>query len=299
MSLDCTARSTVIGRHIAAVVLFTSVACTVTLAAQRNPAQNQLSGPAEDAERIARLTAGGVRIERGAITAWFSSGAMTAEEMQAVVERLVTGVAAIESFVHTPRRWQKSRQHGVTYFFDDAPFFIPHATIHRQVLVPVSRLRDGKAPLLHETTHALLTPPQGRRPLAWLTEGIAAYVAKSVSGEKGMPEGDALDIGEIIELDAKCATGLSSEQGRKILPFIGSPANLQALYAMEPALQVRQIFYGCSASFTKYLVQQFGVERIIDLLQENDPHRKLEDMSRLRMADLRGRWTATIGIRTP
>jgi hypothetical protein len=114
-----------------------------------------------------------------------------------------------------------------------------------------------------------------------------------------MPEGDALDTGEITELDAKCATGLSSEQGPRILPFIGSPANLQALYTMEPALQVRQVFYGCSASLTKYLVQQFGVERIVDLLPEDDPHRKLEEMSRLNMADLRGRWTATIGIRAP
>jgi hypothetical protein len=299
MSLGHTARSTGIWRQIATVIFFTSVACAVMVAAQRSSAQNQLSGPAEDAERIARLTAGGVRIERGAVTAWFSSGAMTAEEMQGVVERLVTGVAAIESFVRTPRRWQTSRQRGVTYFFDDAPFFIPHATINRQVLVPVSRLRDGKAPLLHETTHALLTPPQGRRPLAWLTEGIAAYVAKSVSAEKGMKEGDALDIGAITELDAKCATGLSSELGPSILPFIGSPANLQALYAMEPALEVRQVFYGCSASFTKYLVRQFGIERIVDLLPESDPHRKLEDMSRLKMADLRSRWTATFGARTP
>jgi hypothetical protein len=299
MSFDRTARSTAIGRRIAAAVLIASAVCAVTVAAQRGPAQNQLSGPAEDAERIARLTASGVRIERGAITAWFSSGAMTPEEMQGVVERLLAGVTALESFVQTPRRWQNSRQRGVTYFFDNAPFFIPHATINRQVLVPVSRLRDGKAPLLHETTHALLTPPQGRRPLAWLTEGIAAYVAKSVSAENGMLEGDALDIGEIAELDARCATGVSSEQGPRILPFVGSPANLQALYAMEPAHQVRQVFYGCSASLTKYLVQQFGIERIVDLLPESDPHKKLEDMSRLKMADLRARWMATIGIRRP
>jgi hypothetical protein len=114
-----------------------------------------------------------------------------------------------------------------------------------------------------------------------------------------MLEGDALDIGEIAELDARCATGVSSEQGPRILPFVGSPANLQALYAMEPAHQVRQVFYGCSASLTKYLVQQFGIERIVDLLPESDPHKKLEDMSRLKMADLRARWMATIGIRRP
>jgi hypothetical protein len=202
-----------IGRSIATVFLLATLALTVSVAAQRNPAQNQLSSPAEDAERIRRLTASGVRIERGLVTAWFSSGAMTPEDMQGVVERLVAGIAALESFVRIPRRWQDSRQRHVTYFFDDAPFFVPHATVNRQVLVPVSRLRDGKAPLLHETTHVLLTPPQGRRPLAWLTEGLAAYVAKSVSAEKGIPEGDALDIGEIGEVDATCAAGLSSEQG--------------------------------------------------------------------------------------
>jgi hypothetical protein len=299
MPIDSVTDGKGVGRHIAALTLLATVAFAMTGVAQRNPAQNQLSGPAEDAERIGRLTATGVRIERGPVTAWFSSGAMTPEEMLGVIERLVTGVAALESFVHTPRRWQNPPQRGVTYFFDDAPFFIPHATINRQVLVPVSRLRDGKAPLLHETTHALLTPPQGRRPLAWLTEGIAAYVAKAVSAEEGMPEGDALDIGEIAELDAKCAIGLSSEQGPRILPFIGSPANLQALYAMEPALQVRQAFYGCSASFTKYLVQQFGIERVIDLLPENDPHRKLEEISKVKMTDLRGQWTAAIRSRTP
>jgi hypothetical protein len=280
-------------------MFFATVALTVSVPAQRGSVRNQLSSPAEDAERISRLTASGVRVEHGLVTAWFSSGAMTQEEMQRIVERLVTGLDALESSVRTPRRWQDTRQRRVTYFFDDAAFFIPHATVNRHVLVPVSRLRDGKAPLLHETTHALLTPPQGRRPLAWLTEGIAAYVAKSVSAQKDMPEGDALDLGDITDLDAKCATGLSSEQGPRILPFIGSPANLQALYAMEPALQVRQVFYGCSASFTKYLVRHFGIERIVDLLPESDPHKKLEDMSSTTMADLRGRWTVAINAKRP
>ena len=282
-----------------ALSLLLALTFTVLGVAQRNPSQNQLSGPAEDADRIDRLTASGVRIERGPVVAFFSKGAVAPEEMEALVQQLVTGVAALKAFVHAPRRWQDSRQQSVTYFFDDAPFFIPHATINRQVLVPVSRLRDGKAPLLHETTHALLTPPQGRRPLAWLTEGIAGYVAKAVSAEKGMREGDALDIGDIAELDAKCGAGLSSEHGTKILPFIGSPANLQALYAMEPALQVRQTLYGCSASFTKYLVTQFGIDRIVDLLPEDDPHKKLEAMSKATMADLRGRWAAMIGPRRP
>jgi hypothetical protein len=206
-------------------------------------------------------------------------------------------VESLEAFVHTPRRWQEARRRRVEYYFDDGPFFVPHATVNRQVLVPVSRLRDGKAPILHETTHALLTPPQGRRAVAWLIEGIAVYAAKAVSREKAIPEGDAFELGDVQELDGRCATGLSTASGPGIVPFIGAPGSLPVLYAMEPAFQVRQVFYGCAASFTKRIVERLGIERVVDLLPEGDPHKKLEELSRLSMTDLRSEWASRIGAK--
>jgi hypothetical protein len=68
---------------------------------------------------------------------------------------------------------------------------------------------------------------------------------------------------------------------------------------MEPALQVRTVFYGCAASFTKHLVERFGIERVVDLLPETDPHKKLEDISKMRMAELRSEWARKIGARDP
>ncbi len=288
--------------HSASTVVVAGI-CTGLLfsvgarADQRRAPQKQLSSPAEDAERINRLTTNGVRIEADRITAWFAPDAMPPEEMNVLVVRLANGVQALEAFLHLPRGWQDSRQRRVDYFFDAGPFFIPHATVNRQVLIPVSRLRDGLAPVLHETTHALLTPPQGRRPLAWLTEGLAAYVAKAVSAASAIPEGDTFELGDVHELDAKCATGLSSAQGAKILPFVGAPGSLPVLYAMEPAFQVRQIFYGCAASFTKYLVDRLGIERVVDLLPESDPHKKLEQLSGLKMVALRSEWMTKIGAK--
>ena len=270
--------------------------CHLLGASQQGPPQSQLSSPAQDAERIDRLTKTGIRIEADRITAWFSAGAMSPEEMKALVDRLRTGVEALEAFVRTPRR-QDAGSRRVEYYFEEGPFFVPHATVNRQVLVPMSRLKDGKAPLLHETTHALLTPPQGRRPLAWLTEGLAAYVAKAVSREKGIPEGDTFELGEVHELDARCASGLSSALGAKIVPFIGAPGSLSVLYSMEPAFQVRQVFYGCAASFTKHLVDRLGVERVVDVLPETDPHKKLEDLSKTKMTNLRSEWAAKIGAK--
>lgn len=256
--------------------------------------QGQLASPAEDAARINRLTTTGVRVDADRITAWFSRDAMPPDGMKQLVDRLKKDVDALEAFLHLPRSWQDAKPLHIEYFFDAGPFFIPHATANRQVLIPISRLRDGQAPILHETTHALLTPPQGRRPLAWLTEGLAAYVAKAVSASSAIPEGDTFQLGEVQELDGKCATWLSSEQGPKILPFIGAPGNLSVLYAMEPAFQVRQTFYGCAASFTQYLVDRLGVERVIDLLPEADPHKKLEQLSGSSMTALRSAWTTKI-----
>jgi hypothetical protein len=84
-----------------------------------------------------------------------------------------------------------------------------------------------------------------------------------------------------------------------VLPFIGAPGNLQALYAMEPMLQVRQVFYGCSASFTKSLVDRLGLERVVDLLPEADPHATIEKLLNASMASARTAWMTQLGARMP
>jgi hypothetical protein len=269
------------------------------LGAQRSgaPGSGDLPSEAADDERVSALVKDGVRLQSGRITTWFSRDAMSRDEMTQLLERLTKGLDSLESFVRTPRPWQPPQKSDVEYYFVGGPFFVPHVNLKRQVMIPVVRLRDGKAPILHETTHALLSLPQGRRPLAWLTEGVAAYVAKAVSAQTGMPEGDTFELGSVEELDAKCAAGLASPQGPKIAPFIGAPGNLSALYAMEPAYAVRQTFYGCAASFTKFLVDQWGIERIVDLLPEADPYKKLEGVSGKKMAALRSSWAAKIGAK--
>ena len=261
-------------------------------------AQNRLPSPAEDVERVAGLMKDGVKLEAPGFAAWFPREALPPDEMKSVVGRLERGLTALEAFLQLPRRWQGPGARRVDYFFVAGPFFVPHA-VNRQVFVPIVRLRDGKAPLLHETTHALLMPPQGRRPLAWLTEGLAAYVAKSVSAASGIPEGDAFELGDVQALDTGCAARLASAEGRKILKFIGAPANLQDLYAMEPAFEVRQVFYGCAASFTKYLVDRAGIDAVVDALPEPDPHRTLEKAADTSMAALRATWLTKIGAAGP
>ena len=60
---------------------------------------------------------------------------------------------------------------------------------------------------------------------------------------------------------------------------------------MEPTFLLRQTFFACAASFTKYLVDQLGMERVVDVFPEADPHKKLEDLAGLTMAALRSSLT--------
>jgi hypothetical protein len=272
--------------------------CAVLLFSNGVRAQ-ALPSEASDAGRVADLMKNGVRLEADGLTAWFAPDALPSEDTKVLLDNMARGLKALEAFLHTPRAWENPRKDRVEYFFVGGPFFVPHVNLKRQVMIPVIRLRDGQAPILHETTHALLPLPQGRRPLAWLTEGVAAYVAKVVSAETGIHDGDTFDNGDVHDLDARCAAGLSSAQGPRIVPFIGAPKNLSVLYAMEPAFLVRQTFYGCAASFTKFLVDKLGIERVVDVLPEADPHKKLESLTGMKMAALRSSWAAKIGAKVP
>lgn len=44
-------------------------------------------------------------------------------------------------------------------------------------------------------------------------------------------------------------------------------------------------------------MERLGIERVVDVLPEADPHRKLEELSKMRMTDLRSEWAAKIGAR--
>ena len=55
-------------------------------------------------------------------------------------------------------------------------------TWRRTVFLPVERVRQRRAPYLHEAVHALV-PVFGRR--TWLSEGLAGYLESFVSETRG------------------------------------------------------------------------------------------------------------------
>jgi hypothetical protein len=175
------------------------------------------------------------------------------------------------------------------------------------VFIAFPRLQAGGAPVLHETTHVVIYPTaafiaampavldESANGPMWLSEGIATYVGKSVAAETGLPEGDPLDTGSLEELDARCGAALGSPVGAEIAPFIGGVGGPEALNSRQRRLQVAPAFYGCSASFTKFLAGQFGIDAVIDLMPAIDPLAALEKLAGKSVDAVRAEWRKAIG----
>ncbi len=271
--------------------------------------QPETIGPREnDSERVAYLTENGVRVEVGRVVVWLPPDTLSSAERRSLVERLSRGLEAVEGFTYGPRRWQRFRRPRVEYYFHPSRFG-SHANPDGWVFIPFELLQDGRAPILHETTHALLNPPapylpeeyadeeEARAAYAswplWLTEGLTDYIAKTVSAQTGIPEGDVFDLGSADEMDSGCARMLSLPAGAEVMPFIGAPGAPDSL--RQRRREVAPIFYGCAASFSKFLVGLLGIEPIVDLIPEPDPHGKLEELTGMSIEMLRSSWLEHIG----
>ena len=258
---------------------------------------------------VADLTESGRRFEADNVVAWVPANTLSDIEGQALAERLSLALESVEAFIHAPRQWQRHQIPVVEYYFP-SDRFISRADADGRVFISYWRVEAEQAPILHETVHAILNPAAPYWPweypdqeqaraaeasqAAWLIEGLADYVAKVISEQTGIPEGDVFNLGSVDEMDTGCTERLTSPAGSEIAPFIGAPGLPDRLIG-ERRRDFAPVFYGCSASFNKFLVERLGIETVVDLIAESDPHVRLEELMGLSMESLRSAWLEQIG----
>lgn len=269
-------------------------------------ASDRIDFAAGEREKIASLTNDGVATMVGRAVVHLPRDAMSSEEARALAARLNQSIDALDAFTRSPRAWQRNPAH-IDYYFHPSRFVSYAKPVSAQVFVALPRLQRGGAPLLHETAHVLLSPSAefiaahgGRFDLenderAWLIEGIATYVGMSVSKAAHIPEGDPMDIGSIDQFDARCATALATPLAAEVLPFIGTAGGPEALGSVERRPVVGPVFYGCSASFNKYLAERVGLDALIDLMIAEDSQAQIEKVAGKSVEALRSDWRQHIG----
>jgi hypothetical protein len=245
--------------------------CCILVAAANSRAQQALNWSADDGKRVESLVKGGGKIEGAHVIMYFSPSLPRADA-DALVRRLDPAVEGLwrQVGVHD---WQAVPKGKITYYLhDDA--FVAHASGHSAVFVPMARVKDGRAPFLHEATHELLA---SRRPTSatsskakpvryplWLTEGLAEYIARLVADQLGIIEEGPFGPRSLSEADALCAERAVTLDGSKMLPFVGANAVPDVLFTTDRA-RFAPTFYSCSLSFTKHLAEHIGLDALINL----------------------------------
>ena len=292
------------GMQIAAVAAIGLVAAASF--AQSPAESDRIDFGAGENAMIASLTSDGFAVTVGRARVHLPRDTMSEDDARALAAELNAGIDDIEAFTRSPRAWQRDPAR-IDYYFHPNDFVSYARPAFALVFMSLQRLRSGRAPLLHETAHVLLSPstdfvlargarfdPEHDGPV-WLIEGIATFVAMSVSKLAGVPEGDPLNVGRFEQLDQRCATGLETPVGPEVLPFIGVVGAPAALGSVQRRPVVAPVFYACAASFNKYLAGRIGLDALIELMAAVDARAQFERLTGRNVAALRAEWQRRIG----
>ncbi len=207
------------------------------------------------------------------------------------------GIAGLWRRVGT-HDWQAVAKGKITYYLSDDTF-VSHASGRAAVFVPMARVRDGRAPFLHEAVHELLEstrtdPPSAGPPIErplWLTEGLPDYIARLVAAEVGITEAGPWDTPTIAGADAICAERARTPDGATMIPFIGSSETPEVLFTTDRR-RFAPTFYTCSLSLVNHLSERVGLNRLLELFAVGpaEMNARLDRLGSKKLSEWRAEW---------
>lgn len=258
-----------------------------------------------DSLRTIELHSRGVKIEKGRVVAWFPKDSLSSQRMQGIVDTLNLGIMKVEALMGAPFSWQVFANKPVVYYFSPEKF-VSHASWDGFVYIPFWRIKENKAPWLHEALHLLLRTNTGswsdvavdeRRALMplWLTEGLPDYLSAKVAYANNFPRFDLWNDGGLLMADASCVSKLEGEKGDYIIDFVGKAGLLPELFG-EDRGKYAPTFYNCSFSFSKYIGEQYGDKILIEAMSDfKNEQTSIEKATGKNLADLKKEWLVKIG----
>jgi hypothetical protein len=273
-----------------------------------------LNWSADDSSRIAWLEMHGRSLRGRYVTVWAPNDSLSKLAQRALVDTLDVGVGALRSLMKAPLAWQRMQNRPIVFYFSPGRF-VAHASGRDAVFIPISRVQSRQAPFLHEASHELLAPEppffwwehadsivasrvRDETPL-WLFEGVPDILAQTVAAQHALHEGDVFSIGGLGKVDSTCAARVrASPRGGEVLAAIGRRGRLEALFTTERAA-VAPVFYACGQSMTKFLVEQMGLARVIELfpaMKAGTWEARIAEATGKPLAMLRSEWVNQIGL---
>jgi hypothetical protein len=193
-----------------------------------------------------------LRLRRSRVTVCIQAGGLArheAEEFAALVSR---GIRDIERLLG-----RKSRARLRLEVSSEVNI---SAARGRTIRLPLHRVREGSAPYLHETVHALVPCPHVPE---WFGEGLACYLECAVSELFGGYDSRLFTADGNRGVDADAARWLADPRGRAVLRFVG--ARGQPLEISRDRHNVAAPFYVLSHSLVKFLAEGVGIQTLVRL----------------------------------
>ncbi len=263
-----------------------------------------------DSTNIIQLIKNGVQRNKKNVIAWFPKDSLSDSRMDEILDTLSIGVIAAERIIKVPQKWQV-HQKGMPYTF----YFRLDSLVSRSsgagfVSIPFWRIKQGKAPWLHEVIHEMLNTKNGNWtndtitqeiavtniPL-WLSEGVPEYISLTVSQKYKLPLFDVQTKSFLTNKDSVCKEDLKGKLADSILSYIGKKGVLIPLFGKERKLYA-PTFYHCSCSFVKYLAQQYGIDPLVVSLAAYP--REIEELGKRiqsSLDDLKKAWLTKINLK--
>lgn len=261
----------------------------------------------DDDEPIKQLKSQETMIRDGKVVAWFPKDSLSADRMKGIVDTLNLGINYAQQFIGAGHEWQQFSDSVIHYYFIPGNF-ISHTTEKAEILIPFRRIKNSKAPWLHETMHILFRSTKGNwnevskinayfnRPL-WLAEGLADYSAFVIAHSRGLPIFDIQNIGGYLGMDSVCATKKKGANGKKILEHIGKEGLMRELFGKDRG-EYAPTFYTCSCSFTKYLAETYGLGNLMYANSEFGlEHATIEKQAGKTVEQLKQEWIESLESR--
>ena len=253
-----------------------------------------------DSANISILINEGVKIYKNNVIAWFPKDSLSETQMSRIVDTLTMGIESAEKIIKAPLTWQVHKKGTPYIFYFRLDSFISHASGAGFVSIPFWRIKQGKAPWLHEAIHEMLNTKTGnwttdslpekewreKMPL-WLTEGLPDYISIQASQKVSLPIFDVFSNSYINNIDSICKEDMKRIKADYIVSFIGKRGIIPELFGADRRLYA-PTFYHCSCSFVKYIAESFGIEVLVNSLSSfSEEHELLEKSTSQSINDLK------------
>jgi hypothetical protein len=228
---------------------------------------------------VEALHAEGVKSERARVVVWFDPAELSRADADRLTDAISSGMSDIENML------------GLTFdstekleFFVTSEFGVTAITTlsPRRVFLPLERVRERRAPFIHEAVHHLVyqRATTFREDVhLWVIEGFANYVQAALAEKSDYLREHPMNPAN-SRVDDEARRILSTPAGVELVEWVGRSGIPPRLEDRE---HVARPFYVLSQSLTKYVIEVVGLRafaaRAVPLLSDGQAFAKFVNES--------------------